>query len=279
MVNLEDIFAFMKQDKADRAKQRMEDMNMIKEMISKGVKAEVLAALEPVHQRQEKLEEDQKYLHEKLNAMLKDISDLKLKSSGDCNARSGQIRKATISNSENAQNDLRNGSDKELEIVCAARRTVGLQNIFPADLKKHVGSGDENEAMLHVIKEYMVEEMKVSEELIDELEVERVFPSAREHWNTLYIQFAAESSVPKLYSYTRNMRNNSRLVPYIPKQFYSRCKELESKAYILRHSETKYKTRIRMGISDLELHKRRPFENFWTTVQPQYYTSNQFFKN
>ena len=37
MVNLE-----------DRAKQRMEDMNMIKEMISKGVKAEVLAAMEPV---------------------------------------------------------------------------------------------------------------------------------------------------------------------------------------------------------------------------------------
>ena len=68
------------------------------------------------------------------------------------------------------------------------------------------------------------------------------------------------------------MRNNSRLVPYIPKQFYYRCKELESMAYTLRHSETKYKTRIRMGISDLELHKKRPFENFWTTVQPQYYS-------
>ena len=49
-----------KQDMIERVQQREEDMNIIKEMISKGVHAEVLATIEPVCKRQEQLEEEQK---------------------------------------------------------------------------------------------------------------------------------------------------------------------------------------------------------------------------
>ena len=66
MVSLEEILAFMKQDKEDRlrqrkedmqerAEQRKEDMELIKEMINKGVRAEVRADMELVCQRQKKL--------------------------------------------------------------------------------------------------------------------------------------------------------------------------------------------------------------------------------
>ena len=81
-------------------------------------------------------------------------------------------------------------------------------------------------------------------------------------------KFASESSVHKLYSYTRNMKTNLRLVPYIPKQFYHRYKDLESLAYNLRHSGIKYKTRVKMGTSDLILYKRKPSEIYWTVALP-----------
>ena len=127
-------------------------------------------------------------------------------------------------------------------------------------------SENEAEAFLVAVKEFVVGEMKVGEEAFDEMEMEKVFAPAREAWNTLYIKFASESSVHKLYSYTRNMKTNLRLVPYIPKQFYHRYKDLESMAYNLRHSESKYKTRVKMGTSDLVLYKRKPSENYWTVV-------------
>jgi hypothetical protein len=47
---------------------------------------------------------------------------------------------------------------------------------------------------------------------------------------------------------------------------YHRYKDLESLAYNLRHSESKYKTRVKMGTSDLVLYKRKPSENYWTVV-------------
>ena len=53
------------------------------------------------------------------------------------------------------------------------------------------------------------------------------------------------------------MKTNLRLVPYIPKQFYPRYRDLENMAYNLRHGQTRYKTRVKMGISDLVLYKRR----------------------
>ena len=117
-------------------------------------------------------------------------------------------------------------------------------------------------------KDLVVGEMKISEEVLDEMEMEKVFATARDDWNTLYVKFASESSVHKLYSYTRNMKSTLRLVPYIPKQFYPKYKELESLAYNLRHSGVKYKTRVKMGTSDLILYKRKPSEHYWTIVLP-----------
>ena len=112
----------------------------------------------------------------------------------------------------------------------------------------------------------MIEEMKVSENEVEDMQVEKVFPPARSDWSTLYVRFVSESSVHKLYSHSRNMKTTLRLVPYIPKQFYSRYRELESQAYQLHHSEVKYKTRIKMGTSDLISYKRETYNNSWSIV-------------
>ena len=169
-------------------------------------------------------------------------------------------------------NTVLDGKPQELmEIVSAARRTIGLQCIYPADLHRQTrlyGARDEAEARILAVKEFLKCEMKVSGEVFDEMKVEKIFPPARENWNTLYIRFASESSVHTLYNYTRHLRSNQRLVPYIQKQFYPRYKAMENLAYTLRHSEMKYKTRVKMGISDLVLYKRMPNESSWIAVKP-----------
>ena len=272
MVSLEEILLFMKQDKVDRAEQRKEDMqervqqrekdmNMIKEMIQKGVRAEVLAAMEPICRRQEKLEEEQKCLRDKLERMAEEMKNLKVADQETAIKEVNDLENYT-------KIDKDDENEEKKKIISSARRTVGLFKIKQADVNKHVqlGSEDENEAMLQAVKAFMVEEMKVNEEEASELHIEKVFPPARADWSILYVRFVSESSVHKLYSHTRNMKATLRLVPYIPKQFYTKYRELESQAYQLRHCEVKYKTRIKMGTSDLILYKRESSSNSWSIV-------------
>ena len=85
---------------------------------------------------------------------------------------------------------------------------------------------------------------------------------------TLYVKFASERSVHTLYRYSKYLQKHHRLVPYIPKQFYPRYRELESLAYNIRHGDYKYKTRVIMGTTDLILYKRKFNERYWNAVQP-----------
>ena len=269
----------MKQEKEARAREREEDMKMIKETISKLVNAEVLAVIEPMSKRQQKVEDDQKLLDHKFTELSEMVADLKKKLIVDdpllCSmdqrvTGKDEIFAKTISKRDcNAIVDPKPSELKE--IVSVARRTIGLQCIYPEDVQRQTrlyGAKDETEARLLAAKEFLKCEMKVSGEMFDEMKVEEIFPPAKEHWNKLYIQFASESSVHTLYNYTRHLRSNQRLVPYIPKQFYPRYKAMETLAYTLRHSEMKYKTRVKMGISDLVLYKRKPNESYWVAVPP-----------
>ena len=114
--------------------------------------------------------------------------------------------------------------DGNMKIISDARRTVGLQGISQEAVENQIrlGAESEAEAMLSVVKEFVVKEMKVVEEVFDEMEIEKVFAPAKDKWNILYIKFAYEGSVHKLYSYTRNLKADLRLIPYIPTQFYQR---------------------------------------------------------
>ena len=277
MVSLEEILSFMKQDKADRAEQRKvdmveraeqrrKDMDQIKEMIKEGVRVEVLAVIGPINKRQDELEGRMNILQDRLEEMSKEIRGLKLKDSGE------ERKKVNDSKNDERADDEVNEDEKgdNKDVVSSARRTVGLHKVDQADVDKQVklGAADENEARVKAVKEFMMEEMKISKEMADEMHIEKVFPPAKADWTTLYVKFVSQSSVHKLYSHARNMRAASRLIPYIPKQFYSRYKELESQAYQLRHSQVKYKTRIKMGTSDLVLYKRETYQNSWSLVTP-----------
>ena len=98
---------------------------------------------------------------------------------------------------------------------------------------------------------------------------EHIFPPAKEKWNTLYVQFSSLSSVRFFYRQSKYLKNNQRIIPYIPKQLYPKFKELQSIAFTLRHSATKYKTKVKIADTGLVLLKRKPSEYTWTTVIPQ----------
>ena len=106
--------------------------------------------------------------------------------------------------------------------------------------------------------------MKIQDDVFNEIKIEKIFPPAKDTWDKLYVEFSNQASVNIIYSYARCLRKDQRLVTYIPKQFYDRYRALESKAYDLRHSDVKYKTRVKMGSSDLILYKKIPGERTWS---------------
>ena len=277
------------EDKKTRAKERQEDRDNILKLIKIGVQKEVKAAVEDVEQRLEKQEKVNEELTKQLKSMIRDMELLKAamvdkqtfpslppRPNSDQSARV-QAKTSAVSD-EKGHSSVQVMADQDArESVCAARRTVGFQCIYPEDVEKQFrdnGARSEDEARLLSVKEFSTREMKVSSEVFDEMEIERIFPPEKEDWNTLYVQFASVSSVQTFYKNSRYLQSNQRLVPYIPKELYPRFKELQSIAYSLRHSDMKYKTKVDIGSSGLLLYKRKPASGSWTAVLTSLPTSS-----
>lgn len=180
------------------------------------------------------------------------------------------MKASSVNLSYGAAEDVVDGKVSESELnVDAARRTIGFQCVYPRDVERQFrvhDAGSQDEARWLAIKEFSECEMKVSRDVFENMKIEQIFPSARNNWDTLYVQFAVESSVQTLYKYARNLQKNQRLVPYIPKELYPKFRELQSIAYTLRHSDLKYRTHVKIVHSNLVLMKRKSNENSWTEV-------------
>ena len=73
------------------------------------------------------------------------------------------------------------------------------------------------------------------------------------------------SSVARIFQKTRIMRKDSRISNYIHRQFMDRLRAISEFDYNLRQDKS-YQTRIKMGVQDLELHKKVRFSNRWEKV-------------
>ena len=96
------------------------------------------------------------------------------------------------------------------------------------------------------------------------LRLRRFFLPQKKSWDKLYVQFSSQTSVNIIYSHAKYLRKDQRLVTYI--QLYERYRAMERLAYKLRHSEAKFKTRVKMGASDLILYKKKPGESTWRVL-------------
>ena len=300
MASNQDILAFLKSEKEARekekvqeaeirAKEREQDMSKIAEMIREGVREEVKAAVQPVEKRLTVQEETCQDLGRQIQNLVIELGNLKeevqtikdfptLSSSVTPAGRSiasksaSEHTKAALEVFNNAGPTEGNGSDnsdvenKVLEICSKARRIVGFQPIEPRMLeiqKVAYGAKDMDEAMLMEIKSYLKCEMKVRPHDIENLEIVRIFPPAKDDWNTLYVEFGSEHEVNQIFRHTRVMvKQDHKVVRWYPKELFARFQALDSICYKMREEMRqkgqKLRTKVVVGKDDLELSTKLP---------------------
>ena len=146
------------------------------------------------------------------------------------------------------------------EIISEARRTVGLYRIDNSDLQRmrqeqYGGAQTEDEEKLLAVREYLKGELKIDNETIKRMEIEKMFFLRKDNPECLYVTFKCRSSVSKIFDKTYIMRRESRVQTYIPREFKERARAISEFEYELRERE-KCKTKVRMGYHDLQVLKR-----------------------
>ena len=170
------------------------------------------------------------------------------------------------------QNNLSKCVDQETKekrkLASEARKILGFTKITKEDIERAsrtCQAQNQDQAYMAGLKEFFKQEMRMDQEVFDKLGIRTIFPPAKDNWETLYVQFESEIAVNTIFSYAKNLKKNQRLVRYIPKEFYERYRAMEGDAYLLRHSDKKYKTKVQMGFYDLILYKKEA-GGIWSTV-------------
>ena len=261
-----------------RKKEREEDREEILKLMEKSMSEKVVAAVEPLSERTGKVEEAQLEMKDQVNLLMKEVGSLKEKISevGHSQKQEGSAPEEVVHSACTSLN-LRafQGTTQESElaaITSLSRRTVGLQKIDKSDLvrmrqEKFGGAKTEEEEKLLAVREYLELELKISRSTVEKMKIEKIFPpaSAKDDHLWLYVTFESEASVQKIYEKTRIMRKESRILTYIPKEFHNRFGAIREIGDTIR-SEEKFKTRIKMGFTDLQLHKKEGSAGKWVKV-------------
>jgi hypothetical protein len=149
--------------------------------------------------------------------------------------------------------------EAEAKILEKARRTVGFDPIYKADVDRmylencRFGKAkNEEEAKWMSVKEFMMCDMKLTREEVDEMEHVRVFTPRRENACTVYVEFKERKDVLAIYSRTRGMRRRSNITNHIPPEYYAQYTAMENKCYKWR-KEKGVRTKVRIGEYGLEV--------------------------
>ena len=154
------------------------------------------------------------------------------------------------------------------EIIEKAERTIGFQPLTKQDVEdmcRTHNTSDTDFAMKMLVIEYLTFEMK--NQVTKAGNIVRVFPPAKENWNTLYAEFDTRTTAKTVFGFTRFLRNNDhRVNMYIPHMFYNQFQHLNSIAYKYRIPPSNHKTRINFGNTDMYLQVKSPGSHVWKVV-------------
>ena len=280
-VSLDDIMEFMRKEKEERAKEREADKLDIKNMIIKGVKEEVQNNIKPLQDKQEKLESAQADIKEKFGELFQMVKDLEFKV--EAPNISAEVAPRPLNKTSLANDQVTKSPNEEVprsedidprvaEIIDMARRTVGLCSIDSNELARmrsaqYGGATTEEEEKQYAVREYLRCELKISDEIADEMEIESIFVpvSEKDDPRSLNVTFKDYSSVIKIYEKTRIMRKDSRITNYVPRQFNDTLKAISAIDFNMRQDK-QIQTRIKMGLRGLELHKKLRGSRKWERV-------------
>ena len=287
------------QEKEARRKERSEDMAKIADMIRVGVRDEVRTAILPVEERLELQEKTSQGLGTQIQRLvtnmaalqgevksIKDYPALPGPSAGEIAARAsgggllasravGAAGLATdrvveslmeAANGASGQGEANEDYRKVLDICSKARRIIGFTPIEPRMLDIQMnsyGAKTMEEAMFMEIQSYLKCEMKVKPSDVDKLDIVRIFPPAKENWDTLYVEFGSDYDVDKIFRHTRVMvKDDHKVVRWFPKEIFQRFQALDFISYNMREEMkqkgVKLRTRVRVGKDDLEFSTKMP---------------------
>ena len=262
-----------------RRRERLEDREEIAKLIDKKIDEKVEKAIAPFKDKNDKVEQVQLEMKEQVSHLLEqmELVQEKLKNSESVGSNPTWAEAVVLGQNRAKQKDTSsmtpgNLSEELRSITSLSRRTVGLQKIDQDDLirmrqEQFGGAKSEEEEQMLAVQEFLLYELKLPKTTTSRMQIERIFPPVgKENPQWLYVTFKEEASVKKIFEKTRIMRKDSRILTYIPKEFHSRFQAIRDIGNTLRF-EQQCKTRIKMGSTDLQLHKKDRESGRWQLVQ------------
>ena len=240
------------------------------------VKKEMSGALKVVTDRQDKMETDQLDMKDQLGALRTQMEDIKKIAEESVQQKPEHEHQKVVTLQENIPPPNYLPSDEEdrkkaLDLLDLGRRTVSLhpfhQRDFDFETKR--GAKDPNEAKLWAVQSYFRYEMNIKSHVLATFTIEDIFTQPKENFDTVYVTFSTITESNTVYSYTKNMRREVNVGIFVPNEWQTRLRAINSIAYGLRYpssGQAKCSTRIKWGHSDLVLYKKAPGTRHWSVV-------------
>ena len=131
-----------------------------------------------------------------------------------CSRESGQVQ--GLHRGQGVKNTNQIDREHCVRDICAAgRKVIGLTPIEPIMLELQKRTTEE--AIVMDVRSYLKCEMKILPSVIEELDIVRVFAPAKENWNVLYVELGSEFQADSIFSYTKVMKGDNRVVRWFPK--------------------------------------------------------------
>ena len=263
--------------------------------VKAGIKKEVQDAVEPLKNRQDQTEKETEAAKDKINKLEEEVKEMrkdmvmlkekktetwasKLAEGGGRSLPGGWTARSKGSHTEECPStkDARGMDDKDAKvrkIIREAKKIVGMKPIDKAHVEQTMRRNDDTDkdmdkderwkkAMDETVKAFLKYEMKMKQEDIEELKINKIYPPAKDEWNILYVELETIEMVNFLMSFTQYMRRDRKedkpsIEKYIPKELFARYSAIEKLAFEIRkQSNFKTATNVNFGETDLVLKTR-----------------------
>ena len=170
-------------------------------------------------------------------------------------------------------------------MFAAARLVVGLRPITKEDVKEckklmnesgeNEGKSEEmkeNDARVEAAEQFLKMEMKMADDDIKNMGVEKIFAPNKDNWDTLYVRLDSEEDVSFLMAFKKYMRKGvegaekAEVINYIPKELFTRYKAVTKIGNEARYESGKtINFRVTLGDEDFRLQYKTRGSKFWDT--------------
>ena len=299
-MDVKELYEFMKSSEERRQLDWQEGMKKMEKMMKEMVK--------PIEKRTIELEENMASVQDEVKKLTLEVKELKEretkkteeKASGEKELKEKSDKEPTLSWAKVAGRGAqgvkearrRSGvqpSEEQEERVriafAAAKLTVGLRPITREVVKEHRMKRDEygvnegkseeqkeTDAREEACREFFKKEMKMTDDDIDSMSVERIFAPNKDDWDTLYVRLENEDDVGFLMSFKHYMRKGvqpsekAEVINYIPRILFNRYKAITKIGNDERHKNGKnINFRVTFGETDFRLQFKNRGSKYWDT--------------